>query len=625
MRVVTRVVSTFGHAGAGTTQYTNRDINYDVAIAGIPFILATNDQRPFQRSTAPLKKDQFDASSEPGEQSLVGWWLRSQSSFHGGAGVKYADVNDANPMANIRFEASAGVDVWTPGNVALLRDTTKDATVASGAVLLRGFNASSTDYVLTAHGTTLRYVNDSGSTAVTWGGAGTIKSITDDGASYYVADGTVIQKGALPGGAGALLYNAAGTNVVLGWTHQRLIAGIDNKVYELVAAGPGLPAVKYTHPSSSWIWTSVADAPGAILMGGYSGSTSAIYKFTLDSSGAMPTLSGGVLAASLPTGETVRSLAVYLGNILVVGTSKGVRIGTLNYNQDITLGPLTVQTPAPVLGLTGRERFVYATYSRGIDGSSGLLRIDLSQQISNGRYAWASDVYASTEAGDVTSVAILGNSDRMCFGANNAGVYLEHSTRLITQGYLRTGRIRFNTLEPKLYKLIRVRATTLAGAMTVSSVDSSGSEVSLINYAQSSLPGGQEVTISSPVGPQELIQVKLILNRGTDTTQGAAFTSYQIKALPGSPRKRMLKIPVLLFDEITLRNGSRLTRRGWAWKQLSALESVEELGDIVVYQDLSTGDSVLGTVESLDFEQKSPPGPRGEGVGGILYITLRTV
>ena len=78
----------------GVTWQNNSNV-YDCAIAGIPFIMAINDQRPFERATAPFRKQQFDSQRDPGEQSLSTWWLRSQSSFHAGMGINYYD-----PLAN---------------------------------------------------------------------------------------------------------------------------------------------------------------------------------------------------------------------------------------------------------------------------------------------------------------------------------------------------------------------------------------------------------------------------------------------------------------------------------------------------------------------------------------------
>jgi hypothetical protein len=67
---------------SSTAIWQNTDMAYDVAIGGLPFFYAINDARPYIRQTAPFRKDQFDNGNEPGEQSLTGWWIRSQSSFH---------------------------------------------------------------------------------------------------------------------------------------------------------------------------------------------------------------------------------------------------------------------------------------------------------------------------------------------------------------------------------------------------------------------------------------------------------------------------------------------------------------------------------------------------------------
>jgi len=97
----------------------NQTTAYDIAIGGLPFIFAKDTDRPYQRQTAPYRKQQFDNSKEPGEQSLQGWWIRSQSSFHRGAGIKYYDPSAGEEIL-YRFADSQGVNVWTPGQVTLL-------------------------------------------------------------------------------------------------------------------------------------------------------------------------------------------------------------------------------------------------------------------------------------------------------------------------------------------------------------------------------------------------------------------------------------------------------------------------------------------------------------------------
>ena len=101
--------------------WINNAEGYDVAIGGEPFIMAPTDTNPYQRETAPYRKDQFDNSKEPGEQSLTGWWIRSQSSFHNGSGIQFYDPTSGE-ASGYRFADSQGVDVWTKGQVSLLND-----------------------------------------------------------------------------------------------------------------------------------------------------------------------------------------------------------------------------------------------------------------------------------------------------------------------------------------------------------------------------------------------------------------------------------------------------------------------------------------------------------------------
>jgi hypothetical protein len=46
---------------ASNAIWQNTDIAYDVALNGVPFIYAINDNRPYIRQTAPFKKEQFDS------------------------------------------------------------------------------------------------------------------------------------------------------------------------------------------------------------------------------------------------------------------------------------------------------------------------------------------------------------------------------------------------------------------------------------------------------------------------------------------------------------------------------------------------------------------------------------
>ena len=111
--------------GPYSNQYIKTDIAYDYALGGIPFIAGesgrgTYFRRIYERSFSPIRKDQFDNQQVPGEQSIWGWWLRSQSNFDLGGGVQFLDTT-LDPTLGNRYSYSEGLDMLsTPGQVTLL-------------------------------------------------------------------------------------------------------------------------------------------------------------------------------------------------------------------------------------------------------------------------------------------------------------------------------------------------------------------------------------------------------------------------------------------------------------------------------------------------------------------------
>lgn len=95
-----------------------------VAINGHLFLADAN----IIRRTVPVIRQQADTSTEAGEQTLnpQGLWRRSQESWHHGAGQDFLDGRQGDEATDPhRFRSSKGVDVWTRGQVSLLRPTMK--------------------------------------------------------------------------------------------------------------------------------------------------------------------------------------------------------------------------------------------------------------------------------------------------------------------------------------------------------------------------------------------------------------------------------------------------------------------------------------------------------------------
>jgi hypothetical protein len=620
-----------GRTASAVATYALKGVQYDVAIAGMPWLIKADDQNVLTRAGAPIKKSQFDNQQEPGEQSLSGWWYRAQSSFIGGAGLLYQDPSSDNQYA-IRYGDSVGVNPWTNGKLTLLRETTQriaDATASRH--FLVGWN-DGTDRYWSAVGTALKSDTGSATTTITWGGAGTIRSLASDGTNYYAADSTGIYRGA-GNGAGSLIWNTGSANTVIRWVKGRLMAGIGPSIYELTTGGPALPTAKFTHLNSSWQWTDIAEGTNAIYASGYAGSQGAIYKFVLDTAGTVPTLSsGGILAAQLPRGEVVHSMTTYLGSFIGIGTSRGFRVGEINDNGDIQYGPLLIENSSGVRAVAAYDRFFFVAATNAIESKSGLYRVDLGQPVQdNGisagtRYAYATDLQAKV-TGEVSAVTVFGNSDRLALAVIGSGSYLESASTLEASGYLTTGRVRYNTLENKLFKFASVRTpASIFGTVSLAVIDPGGAETSIITMAEGSSVAIEDVALVTPAQPVEWIALKMTLTRSaSDTTEGGEVNGWQLKAMPGVVRQRIFTLPLSCSDLEKDRAGQTVGAVGRTLARLEEFEQVAARGDSVAFQDLRSGLQYLVVIDNYRFEQDTSPNNNGSRWGGILWVELRTI
>ena len=619
---------------AGATSYSSTGEAYDVAFAGLPFFLAASDDTPYRRVTAQYRKQQIDQTREPGEQTLTGWWLRSQSSFHLGAGIKYFEPLQDESL-RFQFTESKGVDIWTKGQASLLNTTVRVLSTSNTPIII-GANDGTDDCLVVTDGTDLKKITMSNDTATssTYTQAGTpatIYDLTTDGIRYWFINATHVHRGNIGGTTSDTeIYNATSTTSArIRYIKQRLIATINNKLYELSAthtSGGSLPSDHYTHPQSDWIWTTISEGPQAIYVGGYSRKNSSIYKITLDLANAnalgFPELSVPSVVVDLPEGEIINTFDTYLGTYAVLCTNKGVRVGVLGNEGDVSYGPLLFE--AECTDVVFRDKFAYVSTKQNTE--SGLVRIDLSQPVVPNSliFAYAWDVYASGETVTAGTTAFLGGTDRVGFSVPGDGVWLESYGVKVASGYLQTGYIRYNTLEPKIYKLLFPRFISTNGGLSLQSVDSTGTTYNIGTYSQ-----GETVTeggIPYPASAQEYLGFKFTFTRSTaDTTLGPIFNGYQIKSLPAIPRQRLIQYPVFCYDHETDKFGVEVGYEGSAWDRMQQLEAVENLGDTLVVQDFRTGESFIGLIEEMDFINRTPTDKRFSGFGGTLLVTIRSV
>ena len=620
---------------AGATSYSSTSEAYDVAFAGLPFFLAASDDTPYRRVTAQYRKQQIDQTREAGEQTLTGWWLRSQSSFHLGAGIKYFEPAQDESL-RFQFTESKGVDVFTNGQVTLLNDTASFYSGSDPGQLI-GLNDGTDDCIIFTDGTAIKKQASSAGSPTTITQAGTpstIFSLTTDGSNYYFINGTRVHRGsvgAVP--ADAEIYTAASTTrATIRFVKQRLILAKENVLYELDAnatASAVLPTALYTHPNPNWVWSSISEGPQAIYVAGYdpNGTSSSVFKITLDLANAnalgFPELNVPSVVIDLPDGESINDFDVYLGLYAVLATSAGFRVGIVDNTGDIQYGPLLFKD-APCKGIAFKDNFAFI--STLIEGEAGLIRTDLSTTVVSNSliFPWAWDLIAAGTGTSATDVAFFGNSDRLVFSTVSDDIWAESTTSLVESGYIQTGYIRYNTLEPKIFKLLFPRFISTNGSLSLQSIDSAGNTYNIGTYAQ-----GATITESGipyPASAQEYLGFKFTFNRSsTNILLGPTFNGYQIKSLVATPRQRLIQYPVFCYDHESDKFGVEVDYEGFAFSRMQQIETVENLGDTIVVQDFRTGESFIGLIEEMDFINRTPTDKRFSGFGGTLLITIRSV
>jgi hypothetical protein len=659
-------------SGRLSTYYDLNGNAFDMAIGGLPFIMAVTDSTPYKRQTAEFRVQRVDQMRDPGEHTLggSGYWTRSQSSWHYGEGVLFAEPMEGNDNeVRFRYRDSYGVDVWTPGEISLLKKTTlvqaftgkcKIDTGASStgvafliATDLAPYTTQTTAmYKITSSGTSTALVNFSAINNET------ILDTTSDGTYLYVATTAGIYDVKLSDGTTHKSYNygaLTAEDASLKYVKQRIIgagkftngayaayellfpskgSGASVEIKPTMIAAEGSLINGSTNMPTLWRWTGITEGTNAIYLGGYAGDHSAIYKLAVDGTGALGTI---VTAATLPRGETVLSLYSYLGTFLMVGTNKGARIATLEQNGDMTYGPLVFHNENGVYDFEGRDSYIWAGNTNQVNTNSGTTRINLgqpltligyAQPISSGVYARATDAYADGVFGTVNAVRILGNDNQVAFAISGSGVWLQHATDLVETAQIRNARIRYDTMENKAWKRIRIRTSDdLAGGdIEVYKIGPTSDTVITTLYEGNSTTADIDLGDAyTTAGPDASFKLTLTRN-STDATTGPVVVGIAVKALPTPTRARVLQIPLFCYDKETDKTGNMIGYEGYSRERLNALETIEANGQTIILQDFNQGGEPIEVIiDQVTFTRSTPANRNYTGFGGIVTLIVRTV
>lgn len=603
-------------------RYGREDFAASYAIGNTPWLSAASDNNRISRITTTYQKERIDQGTLTGEQSLTNWWLRSATSWHHGAGEQYYDADSSDLY---RYYESNNIDPWTLGELKLLPATTNlttssatsPATVSSGTFYISGG--------------AVKFYNGSTTTTTSLGTSTTAQTLTSDGTYALVGTNDGIYQVTTALAVTKLYSKKTGvtTQTVqsIAYVKDRIVAGVmhdntDMNLYEL-ARNPTSPPVnmasgdiRFTFANSSITFNSIAELPSAVVVAYTQGAISRVQMYTINPTSPTAAIVGPTIIAELPRGETVNQLRTYLNEFVILATTKGLRIGNIGTDgQSFTYGPINVD--GDVKDVAQDESYVYATRSNLVSGSAGLWRLNLGQVIDNG-YAYAPDLVTDSNAPN--GIAFVGTTG-LKFMTSSSGTWVEHATTLAASGYLSSGLIRWGTGEKKQPVSLSIKSDPDSSGTLGFNLDDNADQL----LTTGTVPFGPntEAALASYISPADAFQVTFNFTRDTTTSSlGPTLTEWQVRALPSPLRSRTITIPLLCYEEERDPNGN--TRVSNPWERIQYLESIEQNGGAVLYQDFNSGEERICVIRAIQFEQTAPP-TFASGFGGIVTLQLQTI
>ncbi len=612
---------------ATDTPFDNGAFDWDYEIGGVRFLSAASEEFPYSRALSKVRKEQIDQSTSPGDNSLQGWWMRSQTDWSAGAGQEYMEPVTTDGVDR-QFWQSAGVDVFTrpgwvsclPGSVELGRWT---ASAPGRIVRIPG------GYVLAAGTTVIRKVGGTSSTATA---AGTVTGITIAGSNVLVASSGKIQKAPLSG-TFAFTDAFTHTGTMTSWfIKSRILIAVADKLYEhpgsiiTTSTDLSVTTAKVDMKDATFAFTAATGAPASILVGGYGSSGSTIMALTVDAAGTLPTLAAPIVVAEFPEGENVWDLQSYLGTYIGIATSAGVRVGFTNDNGGLTYGPIVGAPPASAGSAQSQsfstyDRFLHYPVADAGNGRGGLVRLDLSEIGQDQRPAWSTFTRIPT-AHPVTDTVVLGARQALMLAHTGTEVVLYEAAdgQDLDAGWLTTSFIRFGTLEAKLFDQVRVFAEGgMSGSLSATMLDQ---ELRETRIGTMSTGTGTEVTFKCNLRKAETT-VAIRFDFTPDEDSGPVLSAWNLRAYPSvEGRGETVALPLLNFDFERNSMGVNEGYEGRAWERWKALSTRLTNGTQVSITEKHTTQSYVAVVEDCVIRQVAPPKEAG-GFGGFIEVILR--
>lgn len=613
---------------------------WDVGINGVGFMLSTLDQespfefRSYEIQAIPSQKPRIDDAEEPGEQTLAGWWARAQHSWHEGAGQH---IFDSPFSSRFKFSQSRGINIWDDGQLSLLPDTEQIFSAANDDIKI----LSAANALFYCHNGNITRDPDpyaSGeadeSTLATHSGT-LINDITSDGSKLYAAfSGGSLGIKSTPV-AGALAWtnvNSLTAVEILAWVKGRLMGSKGGSLYEFDLAATTAPDPFYTDTATGYRFTAITEMGPGIYFSGGVGDRSEVWVARLTAQD-IPFASLATVGAlrnvwTAPEGEVIHSIHGYGGKQLLIGTSKGVRVGTVSTGEgDIEVSALVTLarhsgnefgTQHPILCFEPQEGFAWFGWTR-FDGTySGVGRMHL------GNLAWASDLMFASQ-GDVVDIAYYdGNIFFVVDEGTTRRVIGQHETDYVASGWLSNNEIRFATTERKTLRYFDI----LSSGTGEWSLDISNDGQPFVPFETNIPVGGLQEKLLDREATR--YGVRLWLHRPvTSNILTPVVREWRLRADPRARGRFRYFITLMVYDFVVTQNGVDTGEIGKAMADLNGLMTLYREDTDFLFQGPETGivnapPSPMVKLEDLRFKKYAPPAG-GRGYGGLCLLIAREV
>lgn len=527
------------------------------------------DPQRLQRATVDPIRQGFDTQGTPGEQSLnqAGVWKRSRTDWSLGAGQLNADLNTSSDR---RFYASQGVDVWTEGEVKLLPkvSTCNAASGATNQFLATAVVSGTTYYYWTPNNDVYYSTDLTGS----WtelnepAGASAITAMASDGLNIYVSASAEVQRiqgATVPTSTANTDYwtisNVDGLWVANGY----LIASIGSRLTVLATgSAPSTDQDIIDDSTQVSAWQSVIGTPVGIFAAGTQGDKSRIYYIGINDS--TTSLLPPVIAAELPDGETVNVVSYY-GSLICIGTSRGIRLATINGQGYLSYGPV-IEISGGVSYLEAQGEFIWFNwdnYDSPFDDTtrSGLGRLSLKEFTGTLVPAYATDIMVTGTTAAVQGIITTSDNRRM-FSVSGVGVRLENASdgEKELNGYIDEGRFTWGISDLKALVSSDVRTSKLATGDSVSlstlsddyAYGGTGTSTSLATSATVDAVTDGVTTVTGVTGEWFAPQVSLV--QTATNGNSPVLHRWTLRCIPMPFVSEIIELPIILTTQTRYQN-----------------------------------------------------------------------